>query len=432
MTKQLILLTILASVSFIQSSFADEQLLDKIIAIVNNGVILQSELDRESAQLQKQAIQSQQRLPNKAVLDERILERLIQDKIQIQHAANLGISVDDETLNRAIQSIARNNKMDLSTFRKVLRDDGINFQDFRSDIRNELTISRLRNREIDTKITVSSREVEALMTRNLANQEKQNSYDLQHILLSVPEGASSEQIQQAQTKIQQLHRQLNEGADFSQLAVSHSDGARALDGGNIGWRKPQELPELFAKAIISLDKGKLSSILRSPNGFHILKVKDIRNEEKTNTIETKTRHILLKTDSAAADSDRKREELLKIRQKITDGMDFASLAQQFSDDTNSASNGGELPWYKPGEMVPIFEKITAALEKGELSEPFRSKFGWHIVQLMEQRNYATDNKEDSRAQAEATLRKTKADEEYELWLRRLRADTYVEIRDSNS
>ncbi len=411
-----------------QLAFAEDKLLDKIVAVVNNGVILQSEVDLELQQLQQQAIQSGQRLPELDVLSERVLERLIQEKIQIQHAKEIGIHVDEDTLNRAIRSIARNNSMDVSAFRRALRQDGIDFQVFRNNIRNEITISRVRAREVDTNINVSAREVDALIKRNKASQNQRANYDLQHILIAVPEGATASEIQKSKTRIDQIFNQLNLGADFSQLAVRHSDGAKALEGGRIGTRKLQELPDLFARTIVKLRKNEISSVLRSPNGFHIIKVLDVKNEQEQEVIETKARHILLKTKSESELNGR--DELRNLRQQIINGKDFAVIAEQFSDDATSAANGGELPWFKPGEMVPIFEEIASNLQKNELSEPFQSEFGWHIVELLERRVLDSD-REKIRVQATEALRKTKSDEEYDLWLRRLRADAYIEIRDQS-
>ncbi len=407
---------------------AQEKLLDQIVAVVNNGVILQSELNLELQQLQQQATLSGQRLPEPDILNERILERLIQEKIQIQHAKNIGINVDEDTVNRALKSIARNNNMDMSSFRKALKKDGINFQSFRTSIRNEITISRVRTREVDSKIIISNREIESLIKRNQASKNQRASYELQHILISVPEGATAIQIQESKSLANQIFNQLNLGGDFSQLAARYSDGSKALDGGNIGLRKPQELPDLFARTIVKLKKDSLSPILRSPNGFHILKVLDIQHDQNEAIIETRTRHILLRSDTN--NDEDIREELSTLRQEIINGKDFAILAEQFSEDARSAAQGGELPWYRPGEMVPIFEKVAQNLRVNEISNPFQSDFGWHIIELLERRMLDSD-KEKIRSEATETLHKTKSDEEYELWLRRLRADTYVEIRDTS-
>ncbi len=412
--------------SFGQKPMADEVLIDRIVAVVNNDVILQSELDRETVSLQRQAAESGQRLPRQEVLLQRILERLIQNKVQLQRADALGITVDEDTLNRTITSIARNNNMDLSAFRQVLRREGIDYQVFRNNIREELTISRLRNREIDSKVTVSPREIDAYLKRNEDDQIQRSNYKLQHILIGVPEGANAEQIQQARTKITEIQTALDAGEDFAQLAATHSDGARALDGGSIGWRRSQELPELFAEAIETLGPGQITPPLRSPNGFHLLKVQQIKDAETFIATETRTRHILLK-DSDSGNDDASRAKLQQIRQRIIEGESFSELAKSLSEDKSSAASGGELPWYRPGEMVSEFEKVAANTPLGQISEPFRTSFGWHIVEPLERRNY-NPTIESRRSEAENTLRKTRADTEYDLWLRRLRSEAYVEIR----
>ncbi|MCB1754842.1 MAG: peptidylprolyl isomerase [Gammaproteobacteria bacterium] len=428
MKKQILVAAILFATLTANSLYAEDTLIDKVVAVVNDDVILQSEVERETQLLTRQASEAGQRLPEAEILRERILERLIQNKVQMQRAENLGISVDEDSLNRAINSIARNNNMDLSRFRQALREEGLDYQVFRQNIREEMTIARLRNREVEANVNVSAREIDAYLKRTTGQDAAQSSYKLQHILIGVPEGASSEQIRQASNKIEAIRKSLSDGGDFAQIAAANSDGARALDGGEIGWRRPQELPELFAEAIMQLGPGEISPPLRSPNGFHLLKVQEIKDDSASTVTETKARHILLK-ETATRDSDASRALLQQIRQRLTDGESFASLAQEFSDDPNSASQGGELPWYKPGEMIPEFEQVAQSLPTGQVSEPFRSSFGWHLVETLERRAVDPSQK-NQRAEAEATLRKTRADEEYELWLRRLRADAYVEIRDA--
>ena len=416
------------SLSALSAATAEDKLIDRIVAVVNNDVVLSSELDREILLLEKQAGQAGQRLPDRNVLMDRVLERLIRNKIQMQRAETLGISVDEETLNRALSSIARNNNMSLAGFRQALRSEGIDYQGFREGIREELTISRLRAREVDNKITVSQREIDSFLKRSEQNRQQQSSYRLQHILIGVPDGASSEQIATARNKIAEIAASLDTGADFGRLAATHSDGAKALDGGDIGWRTPDELPELFADAITPLSAGEISEPLRSPNGYHLLKVNDIRSSEAETATETRARHILIK-DKPDTNSDTNRARLQDLRERIVGGESFAQVAKDFSEDSNSAVRGGELPWYRRGEMVPEFEQVVASLPIGAVSEPFRSDFGWHIAEPMERRQY-NPSSENRRKEAEATLRKTRGDEEYDSWLRRLRSEAYVEIREA--
>lgn len=404
----------------------EAELLDRIVAVVNNDVVLHSELDRELQMLEKQARDSGQRLPDPEVLEPRVLERLIQRKVQMQRAQSLGISVDEESLNRAIASIARNNNLSLPQFRQALRQEGLDYPSFREGIREELTISRLRSREIDARISISPKDIENYLKRTASDTQEQASYNLQHILIAVPDGASSEQIRAANQRIAEIAAALNNGGDFAQLAATYSDGAKALDGGAIGWRQPGELPPLFADAIVSLKAGDTTAPLRSPNGFHLLKVVDVRNEQNQLATETLARHILIRHEDDG-DNETNRQKLQAIRARILQGEDFSKVAASVSDDTNSATNGGELPWYGPGEMVPAFEQVVASLAIGQLSEPFRTDFGWHIAEPLERREFNA-SEENRRSAAEAALRKSRSDEEYELWLRRLRAEAYVEIR----
>ncbi len=407
---------------------AEDTLIDKIVAVVNNDVVLSSELDRELELLEKQAKESGQRLPETSVLEQRVLERLIQNKVLMQRATTLGISVDENTLNRAITSVARNNNMSLGDFRQALRLEGIDYQGFREGIREELTISRLRAREVDNKLVISPRDIDNFLKRSKDSEQSQSSYRLQHILVGVPDGASSEQLAAAQQKINEIASAIKGGSDFGTLAATHSDGARALDGGDIGWRKPDELPELFSSAISPLKAGDVTEILRSPNGFHLLKVIDLRSDNATVASETRARHILIK-DKPESDNDKNRITLQGIRDRIVAGESFEELAKAFSEDSNSAVKGGELPWFKPGEMVPQFEQVVANLPIGQLSEPFRSDFGWHIAEPLERRQY-NPSTENRRKEAEEILRRTRSDEEYDAWLRRLRSEAYVELRDA--
>ena len=430
MIKQFIQASMLALLLSHHVHSAQDKLLDQIIVVVNDGIILQSELAHEIAQLQSQARQSGQRLPDEQVLHKRVIERLIQQKIQLQYASDINLNIDEESLNRTLSSIARNNNMDLSGFRNALKQEGITYQSFRENIRNELTIQRIRARVIDTKIIVSNREIETWITRNQASEASSSEYNLQHIVIDIPEGASALQIQSAQAKINKLQAQLNLGADFSELASNYSTGPKALDGGNIGWRKPTDLPDLFANAIIKLSANGISPILRSSNGFHLLKVLEIKKTKAASLTETLARHILLSVESQD-ESENKRREILGIRAKLLKGENFATVARQFSQDTRSASNGGELPWYRPGEMVPIFEETANSLNIGELSQPVLSDFGWHIIEVIERRELAS-NQEVLRAKATSAIKQLRSDEEYELWLRRLRAEAYIEMRDNKS
>ncbi|CAG0878737.1 unnamed protein product [Cyprideis torosa] len=412
---------------FSSAVFAEEQLLDRIVAVVNDGVILQSEVSQELIVIRQQAREAGQQLPSDDILSERVLERLILNKVQMQQAEKTGINVDEDTLNRAITSIARNNNMDLARFRQALQAQGIAYQTFRESIREELTIARLRTRDVDSKINISSREIDNYLRRNNDTSNSSgssSSYKIQHILIGLPEGASAEQINSANDKALEVLALIKKGGDFAKLAATYSDGAKALDGGSIGWRSLEELPQLFADSLKELSVGQTSQPLRSANGFHLLRVEDIQNQDKQIATETRVRHILLR------DAGNARQQLLALKQRIESGASFAELAREFSEDSNSTANGGELPWFRSGEMVPEFEKVAESLPIGSISEPFQSSFGWHIVETLERRAYNA-SEESKRAEAEMTIKKVRSDEEYELWLRKLRSEAYVEIRDAN-
>lgn len=430
MIKAVILAGLIAG-TFSNYSIAEDQLIDRIVAVVNDGVVLQSEVDQETAAIEKQAQESGQQLPRGKILSQRILERLILNKVQMLQAKKTGINIDEDTLNRAITSIARNNNMDLSSFRQALRSQGLEYQIFRESIREELTISRLRTREVDAKVNISPRDIDRYLSRDSGSDSSQkSSYKIQHILIGLPEGASAQQIKIASDKTVEVLQLIRNNGDFAKLAATHSDGARALDGGSIGWRSLNELPELFSETLSKLSVGETSEPLRSANGFHLLRVEDIQDQDKQIATETRARHILLRDASDGSDNDANRQKLQTLKNQIESGTAFETVAKEFSHDSNSAANGGELAWFRSGEMVAEFEKVAANLPIGSISEPFHSSFGWHIVETLERRAY-NPSQESKRAEAESTLKKARSDEEYELWLRKLRSEAYVELRNDS-
>lgn len=432
MIKAVILAGLIAG-TFSSNLIAEDQLIDRIVAIVNDGIVLQSEVDQETAAIKQQAREAGQQLPQADILSARVLERLVLNKVQMLQAKKTGITIDEDTLNRAITSIARNNNMDLSAFRQALRSQGLKYQAFRESIREELTISRLRTREVDARVNISPRDIDRYLSRNKGGDGSTNSsYKIQHILIGLPEGASAQQIKTANNKAIELLKQIRSGGDFAKLAVTHSDGARALDGGSIGWRNLEELPELFSDSLKKLSIGKTSEPLRSANGFHLLLIQDIQDQDKQVATETRARHILLRDDNEGGDNDANRQKLQALKGQIESGTAFETVAKEFSHDSNSAANGGELAWFRSGEMVAEFEKVAASQPIGAISEPFHSSFGWHIVETLERRAYSP-SQESQRAEAEATLKKARSDEEYDLWLRKLRSEAYVELRnDANN
>ena len=400
--------------------------LDRIIAIVNSDVIMLSELEEKLRTVRSQMEQQGTQLPPAEALEKQVLDRLIQNRLQLQMASQTGIRVDDETLNRTISNIAAENKVTLTQFRDILEKDGYSYEQFREDIRNEITISRLRQRQVENRITVTDQEID----NYLATQEHQGNVEteirLAHILIATPDAASPEEIEQARLVADKAREDLKKGQDFAQMAASISDGQQALEGGDLGWRKLEQIPVLFAEYITDMKPGDISELIQSPSGFHIIKLVDIRSSDKLIVQQTQARHILIRTDElTTADIARTKLEQLKLR--IDGGDDFAALAKAHSGDSVSAIAGGDLGWVNPGDLVPQFETVMNALKPGEISEPFETDFGWHIVQVLERREH--DSTETiKRTKAREAIRNRKINEAVQTWLRQMRDEAYVEYR----
>jgi len=391
-------------------------------------VITQGELEKESNKLVSQ-LQSQGRaLPDMELLRNQILERMILARLQLSLASRSGIRIDDLTLDRTIEGIAKQNKLTLHQFRSVLAEDGLDFAEFREDIRQELTLARLRQREVDNRILVTQQDIDNYLITQQTQKGGDQEYLLQHIMVALPEGASPEQLKQHQQQAKQLLQQLREGTDFAEMAITHSAGQNALQGGDLGWRRLGELPTVFAEAISQLEVAGISELIRSPGGFHILRLaeKRAKNEQRSLITQRLARHILARPQDAD-DIELARLRLERLRERIVNGEDFSELAKSSSDDTASAVEGGSLGWVDPGVMVPEFEEQLNKLSEGEISPVFQSRFGWHIVQLQQQRQH--DNTEQQQSQsAQKAIKQRMVEEEHQLWLRRLRDEAFVEIR----
>ena len=420
-----ILVLALAAVAASAPSAATVEL-DRIVALVNDDVILKSELNQRMRTVVEQLQQQGMSPPPVQVLEKQVLERLIVNRLQLQLAEENGIRVDDNTLNRTLRDIARRNKLSLSEFKSILERDGYDFSAFREDIREELILTQLRERQVETRIKVTDREVDDFLLTQAVQSGGDDQYRLGHILVAVPEAPSPEQIAAARAKGEKILHELSEGADFSQVAVAVSDGQQALKGGDLGWRKVNELPTLFAEVVLQMQPGDVSDLIRSPSGFHIVKLMEVRRSERLFITQTHARHILITPDELTSDADA-RIRLEQIKTRVENGEDFAALARANSEDAGTAVNGGDLGWVNPGDVVPQFQAAMDSLEPGQISDPFRSPFGWHIVQVLERRD-RDSTEQVRRTRAKELIRQRKLEEEVQSWLRRLRDEAYVDYR----
>ncbi|MDR2506972.1 MAG: peptidylprolyl isomerase [Candidatus Accumulibacter sp.] len=398
---------------------------DRIVAVVNDEVItaleLRSRLDMALKRLEKQKMEQ----PPRDVLEKQMLERLIMDRVQLQRARETGIRVDDIQLEQAIQRIAAGNNMPLAQFVEALQKDGISFPDFREELRNEMIISRLREREVENKIIISEGEIDNYLSGNLTAAEEE--YEIAHILLRAPESASPEQIRGLQSRAEKIRERLDDGEDFAKMAVAYSDAPDGLQGGYMGKRPLNRLPNLFAEIAVRLKGGEVSPLLRSPNGFHIVKL--ISKTGRRNLLpavqQTRVRHILIRVNELVSESEA-RHRLDGLYERIRHGGNFAELARLYSQD-GTATKGGDLGWVYPGDTVPEFEHVMDRLKPGELSPPIQTPFGFHLIEVLERRvqDVSADRQ---RAAARQALRERKFDEAYQDWLRQERDSAYIEIR----
>ncbi|HEY8036963.1 MAG TPA: peptidylprolyl isomerase [Methylobacter sp.] len=423
-TKRFIIAVLLCNLLF-SNFLVHAEVLDTIIAVVEGDVILERELQKEVAVIEQRIQQSNATLPPSYVLRKQVLEKMIVDKLQRQLAEKAGITVSEEMLNNSAADIARRNNMELEQFRVELEGQGISYQSFLDNMRNEIIINQLRGREIGGRIKVTDREVEHYIETQDKIGEEATQYHLGHILIAVKEGASSTEIQKAMSKAEDLVKNLRSGQDFSQTAISDSDDANALKGGDLGWRTPSEIPTLFVNEVHQMKQGDISEPIRSPSGFHIIKMLELKGMDNHTITKTKVRHILVKTNELVDDAEAKKR-LLALKERIADGDDFASLARAHSDDKGSALKGGSLDWVGPGDLVKPFEEAMAKLGINEVSDPVQTQFGWHIIQVLGREN-KDDSSEFKKNLVRDAIRKRKIEEETELWVRRLRDEAFVEI-----
>lgn len=423
---------ILGLVVCANTAFAAPQEVDKVAAVVDNGVVLQSDVDGLLQSVKLNAQQAGQQVPDDATLRHQILERLIMDNIQLQMAKKMGITVSDEALDKAIADIAAQNRMTAAQMRSRLAADGLNYDTYREQIRKEMLTSEVRNNEVRRRITILPQEVESL-AKQIGNQTSADAeLNLSHILIPLPENPSQQQVDQAEELANKLVSDIKGGADFGKLAIANSADSQALKGGQMGWGKLQELPSLFAERLQSTNKGDVVGPIRSGVGFHILKVNDIRGADKTVSVtEVHARHILLKPSPVMTD-DQARAKLTAAAADIKSGKaTFANIAKEISQDPGSAVQGGDLGWASPDIYDPAFRDALMKLQKGEISAPVHSSFGWHLIQVVDTRQVdKTDAAQKDRAYRMLFSRKFA--EEAQTWMQEQRAAAYVKILDGSN
>lgn len=426
MMRAVFLLLALAVPPLAQAVAAPARDLDRILVIVNDDVITRSELGSRLPSIKQQLLKQRVRLPSDEVLNRQVLERMILERLQLQLAAQLGIQVNEAKVDQAFARLAEQNKLDVEQFKAALKAEGIPVAGFREQLREQLTIQQLLEREVNNRVSVSDSEVQAFIA-DRARRGEAVAYNVGHILIAVPENANAAAVQAAERRARELVRELRNGADFEQTAVAQSQDSRALEGGGLGWRTAEQLPALFVSALKGMKPGEVSDVLRSANGFHILKLNAKRGgDQRQAVVQQHARHILIKPSEivSLAEAEAKARAL---RERIEQGADFAALARAHSEDPGSVGDGGDLGWVTPGQTVPEFERALSELKPGEVSQPVRTPFGVHLIQLLERRE-ADVTVERSEMEARAQIRARKVDERYEQWLRQLRDEAYVEYR----
>jgi len=410
------------------AAHAEVQSLDKVVAIVDNDVIMQSQLDQRVHEVQQTIAKRGQGVPPASALEQQVLERLIVENLQLQIGDRSGIRITDEELNQAIGTIAQRNNMSVDQFRAALAHDGLSYDDARDQVRREMIISRVRQRRVQERIQVSEQEVKNFLASDMGKMQLSEEYHLANILIATPDSASSEAIQAAARQAQDVYSQLKQGADFGQMAIAKSRSENALDGGDMGWRKAAQLPPPFGDMLGSMPIGDVTPPARTPGGFIILKLLEKRGGQGQAQMrdEVHVRHILIKPSEIRSEAETERLAQ-KIYDRISNGEDFGELAKSFSEDPGSALNGGDLNWVDPNSLVPEFRQVMADSPVGKLSKPFKTQYGWHVLEVLGRRS--TDSTDQARdQQALAALRNRKYDEELQTWLRQIRDEAYVEIK----
>ncbi|MDH5517511.1 MAG: peptidylprolyl isomerase [Gammaproteobacteria bacterium] len=412
---------------FSSASFA--QPLDNIVVEINNQIITESELQKRIADIRKQIIARKSSAPSQAQLRTKVLDRMLLDILQLENASQFGIRLSTAELNQRIEEIARKNKLNVTQLRQALLKEGVNFTDFRQQIERDTIIARVQKALVFDKIKISDHEIEQFITNQQKSGSKDSRYHLSHILITVPENADSAAIQNARVKANNALQKLRDGQPFEKIAIEYSGGQKALEGGDLGWRSASELPSLFVGAVKKLKTNEISGLIQSPSGFHILKLHAKDSQQQVIVEETLVRHILIKVNEIVSDKTA-REKLESLHQQIKQGADFEKLARQYSEDTGSKGTGGSLGWSVAGSFVPQFEAVMKSLKTKQLSRPFKTQFGWHILQVLDRRQ-SDKTKLVVRNKAYQKIQASKADEALELWLRQLRDEAYIKYHNAD-
>ena len=404
------------------------QMLDGIAAVVNEGVVLKSELKRNEKMIRERAQEQGLAMPPDNILQEQVLERLIQEEVQMQRAVRVGLQISDQMLNDAIAGMVQQNGVAFDDLPELLASQGVSYADYRRDMRRQMTMEQLKRIEVTGRISVAPREIEQCRADMDDNVVVNSEYNLSHILISIPESATGEQIDAAGQEIGEVYQSIIGGGDFGEMAVRYSDSQTSLEGGNLGWLKGNQLPTMFSDVVGPMAAGDTSQPIRTVSGFHLVKVNDLRSANQRSEIEqVHVRHILV-TPNEIIDDETAKQRLVEAVEQLRAGEDeFEELAKLMSDDPGSGNIGGDMGWTGPGTFVPEFDEVVAASDIGVVSEPFRSRFGWHIVEVLGRRTY--DNTDDLKEQnCVARIRNDKMANETELWMRRIRDEAYVETR----
>ncbi|MCD6046332.1 MAG: molecular chaperone SurA [Gammaproteobacteria bacterium] len=403
--------------------------LDTVVAVVGDDVITQSELDKEVEYIKIQLKRNNTPLPTNAELDSQVLERMIDQKLELQMAAKMNISIDDAALDQTIANITAKNQMNIDALKQTLRNDNINYDFYRNQVREQLIIQQLLQREVAPRVYISKQDVDNILNSKgyqQAHEAQAVEYNIEDILIALPDEPSSEELAAANKKAADIIRQLKAGANFNQLAAAQSNGDEALQGGALGWRTPEQLPQVFVQAVQGLNQGDVSAPLRTGNGIHVLRLVGVKsNDQKHIVQETHVRHILIKTDAVHTD-ETVRKELLDLKKQIASGVSFEQIAEKYSQDPTSAIKGGDLGWVQPGALVPPFEKAMDALAINQISAPVKSQYGWHLIQVLARRE-KDNTQEYKELQVRRMLFESRMNEKTQDWLQRMRQTTYIKI-----